>query len=179
MNSQPRVKKHPGTHPVVACKWSVFLALAGSLWFFAVDAKAVEITEWRFQTSLYTKHWDPEPYHVNQQHLLDIQAQTSSSWFYGFAYFDNSFGQASQYLYAGYGWNLFGREWAYFRLTGGLLHGYKEPSENKIPLNELGIAPVLVPSVGFRYKRVFSEILIGGNSAVTVTAGFSFGHKKE
>ncbi|MCP4047628.1 MAG: hypothetical protein GY732_16775, partial [Gammaproteobacteria bacterium] len=64
-------------------------------------------------------------------------------------------------------------------LSGGLLHGYKEPYEDKIPLNDLGIAPAIVPAFGFRYKRVFTQIQILGTAAVTVTAGFSFGHKSD
>jgi len=143
------------------------------------NAFATEIKEWRFQTSLYTKHWDPDPEHVNNQKLLDIEVETTKNWTYGLAWFQNSFGQSSQYLYAGYSWNLFRTDWFYFKLTGGLLHGYKDPYEDKIPLNGLGIAPAIVPSFGVRYKRVFSEVQILGNAAITVTAGFSFGHKSD
>lgn len=140
---------------------------------------AMEVKEWRFQTSLYTKHWDSDPEHVNHSKLLDIELETTNKWIYGFAWFQNSFGQPSQYLYAGYSWPLFRTDWFYFKLTGGLLHGYKDPYEDKIPLNGLGIAPAIVPSFGVRYKRVFSEVQILGNAAITVTAGFNFGHKSD
>ena len=142
-------------------------------------AQAMEIAEWRFQTSLYTKHWDPDPEHVNNQKLLNIEFETTNRWLYGFAHFDNSFGQPSQYLYAGYRWPLFSKDWAYFKLTGGVLHGYEEPYEDKIPLNDLGVAPAIVPTFGLRYKRVFTEFQILGTAAITVTAGFSFGHKSD
>jgi hypothetical protein len=141
------------------------------------NAAAMEISEWRFQTSLYTMHWSDDPDHVNKSNLLNLEFETTKRWIYGFAYFDNSFGQPSEYLYAGYRWQLYGKDWAYFKLTGGILHGYKEPYEDKIPLNGLGFAPAIIPTFGLRYKRVFTELQILGTAAITVTAGFSFGHK--
>lgn len=159
---------------------STLVILVGALLLtIAGNASAMEIKEWRFQTSLYTKHWDPDPEHVNNSNLLGLEFETTTKWIYGFAWFDNSFGQSSQYLFAGYSWKLFSKDWAYFKLTGGLLHGYKEPYEDKIPLNELGIAPAIVPTFGFRYKRVMTEVQILGAAAITVTVGFSFGHKSE
>jgi hypothetical protein len=145
----------------------------------STNAAAMDIKEWRFQTSLYTKHWDSDPEHVNNQKLLDLEFETSKKWIFGFGYFQNSLGQPSQFLYAGYSWPLFRTDWFYFKLTGGLLHGYKDPYEDKIPLNGLGIAPAAVPSFGVRYKRVFGEVQILGNAAITVTAGFNFGHKSD
>lgn len=144
----------------------------------AGNVSALEIKEWRFQTSLYTKHWDPEPDHDNSTSLLNLEFETTKKWIYGFAWFDNSFGQPSQYLYAGYSWKLFNRDWAYFKLTGGLLNGYDEPFDEKIPLNDLGIAPAIIPTFGLKYKRALAELQILGNSAITVTAGFSFGHQR-
>jgi hypothetical protein len=57
---------------------------------------------------------------------------------------------------------------------GGLLHGYKEPYEDKIPLNQLGVAPAIVPALGFRYKWFIAEANLGGLAVVTVTAGVRF-----
>ena len=159
---------------------SMLLILLGALLLTQTsNASAMEIKEWRIQTSVYTKHWDPEPDHVNNSKLLGLEFETTTKWIYGFAWFDNSFGQPSQFLYAGYSWKLFSKDWAYFKLTGGLLHGYKEPYEDKIPLNELGIAPAIVPTFGFKYKRVMTEVQILGAAAITVTVGFSFGQKSD
>ena len=155
------------------------MTLIGLLLLMNANVNAMEIVEWRFQTSLYTKHWDPDPEHVNYSKLLNIEFETSNRWLYGFAYFDNSFGQPSQYLYAGYSWPLFKSKYAYVKLTGGFLHGYKDPYEDKIPLNQLGVAPALVPSLGLKYKRVYTELQILGTAAITWTAGFNFGHKKD
>lgn len=153
--------------------------LGGILLLAPLGVAAFEIEEWRFQTSLYTAHWDPEPDHENTSKVLNLEITTGKRWMVGFAVFDNSFGQPSQYAYTGYAWKLFRRDWAYFKLTGGLLHGYKDEFEDKIPLNDLGIAPAIVPSLGFKYKRVLGEVQILGMSAITVTAGFSFGHKSD
>ena len=153
--------------------------MAGLLLIAVGNANAMEIAEWRFQTSLYTHHWSSDPEHVSNSKLLNIEFMTTTNWIYGFAWFDNSFGQPSQYLYAGYSWRLFKTDWAYFKLTGGFLHGYKEPYDEKIPLNGLGVAPAILPTFGLRYKRVFTELQILGVAAVTVTAGFTFGHKSD
>lgn len=153
--------------------------ISGLLLIAAGNANALDIAEWRFQTSIYTHHWSSDPDHVSNSKLLGIEFETTTRWIGGFAYFDNSFGQPSQYLYAGYQWPMFKSEWAYFKLTGGVLHGYKDPYEDKIPLNGLGIAPAIVPAFGFKYKRVLSEIQILGTAAVTLTVGFNFGHKSD
>ena len=51
--------------------------------------------------------------------------------------------------------------------------------EDKIPMNSLGVAPAIVPSVGYKYKRGFTELQILGAAAITITGGFSFGHKSD
>jgi hypothetical protein len=58
--------------------------------------------------------------------------------------------------------------------VGGLLHGYKEPYEDKIPFNGLGVAPAILPSFGFRYKYIMLEAQIAGTAAITITGGLRF-----
>ncbi|MBE9549827.1 MAG: sn-glycerol-3-phosphate transporter [Proteobacteria bacterium] len=173
----PLISTQPKNYGFVTAKLLRTILLGGVLLFAASNTNAFEITEWRFQTSLYTKHWDPDPDHVNNSKMLNLEFTTASKWLYGFSWFDNSFGQPSQYLYAGRQWSLFNKDWAYFKLTGGLLHGYKEPYEYKIPLNGLGVAPAIVPTFGMKYKRVLVEFQILGAAAGVITAGFNFGQK--
>ena len=177
----PEIKRTDGllSRTVSHVKMLRLVALATLLLLAAGNAGAMEIAEWRFQTSLYTHHWSSDPDHVSNSKLLGIEFETTKRWIVGFAYFDNSFGQPSQYLFAGYSWPLFKTDWAYFKVTGGVLHGYKEPYEDKIPLNGLGVAPAIVPTFGFKYKRVLTEIQILGTAAVTWTVGFNFGHKSD
>lgn len=132
------------------------------------------VDEWRIAFSVYTKHFDPDPDHVNDQNLVGVEAHFNNDWLAGAAVFDNSYGQDSQFVYVGYSWPIMRSEYWYVKLMGGLLHGYKEPYEDKIPLNGLGIAPAIVPSLGFKYRRVFAEANLGGLAVVTVTVGFSF-----
>jgi hypothetical protein len=133
-----------------------------------------EVDQWYVFTSLYTKHFDEDPDHVNNQKMLGLESQMKNQWLFGLAVFDNSFGQNSQYLYTGYKWDLFGSQLWYFKLTGGLLHGYKEPYEDKIPLNGLGVAPAIVPTLGFQYKFFVAEANLGGLAVLTITAGIAF-----
>lgn len=133
-----------------------------------------DIKQWNIQTSVYTKHFDPEPDHNNSQNLIGVEMVFENDWIAGIAVFDNSFGQPSQLVFMGKAWPIMSSEYWYFKLMGGLLHGYKEPYEDKIPLNGLGVAPAIVPALGFRYKRVFSEVNLAGAAAVTVNVGFSF-----
>lgn len=132
------------------------------------------VDAWTLQTSLYTAHFDPEPDHVDDQNLLGIEAYFTGKWLAGLALFENSFGQSTQLIYAGKTWPLLdSRRW-YTKLTGGLVHGYEEPYEDKIPLNGLGVAPVIIPALGFRHGYFVAEANLGGLAVIMVTAGVRF-----
>lgn len=132
------------------------------------------IAGWTFQTSVYTQHFDPDPEHNNDQNMLAVEALLSDGWLVGLATFDNSFDQPSQLAYAGKSWRLGQSELWYLKLTGGLLHGYKDPYEDKIPLNDLGVAPVIIPAVGIRYGSWIAEMSLGGLAVVAFTTGVRF-----
>ena len=133
-----------------------------------------DTTETFLYTSLYTKHYDPDPDHVNDQNMLGFESETGLNRVWGLAIFDNSFGQESQYLYLGQKWRAFDSDRWYYKLTGGLLHGYKEPYEDKIPFNDLGVAPAIIPGLGYRNKSFFAEFSQLGLAAGMVTVGFVF-----
>jgi hypothetical protein len=132
------------------------------------------IAEWSLHTSLYTHHFDPDPDHNNDQNLIGVETLFENNWLAGIGFFDNSFGQPSQFAYIGRSWPIRGSEHWSFKLRGGLLHGYKEPYEDKIPFNGLGIAPAIVPSLVFGYRWVFLEANLGGLAVVTLTGGVRF-----
>jgi hypothetical protein len=138
------------------------------------ESSGWKISGWNIQTSLYTKHWDSDPEHTNHQKLIGPELVFENDYLVGLAIFRNSFDQPSQFLYIGKTWRLFRSEYFYFKLVGGLLHGYKEPYEDKIPLNGLGVAPAILPSFGIRYKRVMLEAQIAGTAAITITGGLRF-----
>ena len=54
-----------------------------------------------FQTSLYTKHFNPKPDHNNNQKLIDLQWHWKNKYLAGFSYFRNSFDQPTEFLYLG------------------------------------------------------------------------------
>lgn len=74
--------------------------------------------------------------------------------FMGASFFSNSFGQPSVYLYYGSKYvRPFGWERTYWHLTAGIMYGYVEPYEHKVPFNSHGFAPAIVPSMGYQLTR--------------------------
>jgi hypothetical protein len=95
----------------------------------------------------------------------------------GLSLFDNSYGQFSQSIYAGLEWDwtrVAGGD-VFLALSAGLVHGYKEPYEDKLPLNNaLGVGITLVPSIGWQREGLgFAASLVG--SAITLRISYSFG----
>jgi hypothetical protein len=133
-----------------------------------------KIESWSVQTSLYTRHFDPEPDHVNDQSLLALETGFANEWIGGLAIFDNSFGQDTQFLYMARRWPLFRSDHWYAKLMGGLMHGYKDEYEDKIPFNGLGVAPAILPALGYSNGPFIGELHLGGLSVVTLTAGVKF-----
>ncbi len=132
-----------------------------------------------FQYSVYNKHWSNNPEHVNKNHLLNFQIQSNYDrvWgadktLFGVAFFKNSFGQPSQYLYWGQQWDF--NDYVYAKVSAGLLHGYKGKYKDKIPFNKLGVAPAILPTLGVRYKNASVEAIILGNSALMIGVGYTF-----
>lgn len=130
-------------------------------------------------TSLYNQHFSPDPEHNDDQNMLGIEFRMTNKWLYGFSLFDNSFGQGSELLYAGYIWKLsepdmFRSGRHYLKLIGGLLHGYKGKYKDKIPFNGLGVAPAILPGYGYQYKNYTVEATLGGVSIILFTVGYAF-----
>jgi len=118
-------------------------------------------------------HFNPSEEHTDWSWLVGVEWQHPSRWLAGFSYFNNSFGQKCQYYYGGYVWRFSEQHpnW-YFKLTGGLLYGYKEPYEDKVPFNHNGYSPGVIPAVGYKMNRFNVQLNLLGNSAVMVTVGY-------
>ena len=129
------------------------------------------------QTSVYTKHFSSNPDHVNDQKLINLewrlnQRWLEGQWLVGAAVFDSSFGQDSQYVYGGLLWRPFETaQPLYFKLTAGIIHGYRGKFQSKIPLNSSGVAPGILPSMGYCINRFCSELVIFGTAGLMVTVG--------
>lgn len=150
----------------------LLLAHAGAA--LATDnTQATDQGFWYLQTSVFTKHFSPDPDHNNNQDLLGLERNEASGWVYGAATFRNSFSQRSYYAYAGKRYQSANYP-LYLKLTGGLLEGYRGKYQNKIPLNRFGVAPVIIPSLGTYYGPVAAELVLLGANAAMITTGVRF-----
>lgn len=133
------------------------MALFGSASMMAHGAAAEDEAHWRFIASPYTLHFSPDENH-RPVYAIGLERQRPGTRLFGASYFSNSFGQPSAYLYFGDRYfGAFGTDPRMFtQWTGGLLYGYKEPYEDKVPLNYHGFSPGLVLSVGWQFDRQFS-----------------------
>jgi hypothetical protein len=154
------------------------IVLAVALCTVATQAKAMGRSSsddgyWVVQTSLYTRHFAPDPQHNNRQELIGLERNRASGLVVGAATFRNSFAQRSFYGYAGKRWDSTAYP-VYFKLTGGLLQGYRGEYRDKIPLNRLGVAPVIIPGIGANIGPITTEALLLGASATMLNVGLRF-----
>lgn len=126
---------------------------------------------WQLQTSVYTSHFRPDSEHNNNQDLIGMERNYASGRLWGGATFRNSFSQRSEYLYFGQRFDS-DRYPLYFKVSGGLIHGYRGDYRNKIPLNHFGIAPAIIPAIGAHYRNVNTELILLGNAALMVNVGW-------
>lgn len=146
--------------------------LAASLVATAADSER-EGDYWYIQTSVWTKHWTHDPDHNNHQELVGIERVYTDGVLWGAATFKNSFYQRSYYAYLGKVWEH-PRYPVYAKLSAGLIEGYKGEYDDKIPLNHLGVAPVIIPSLGAHWGPVGAEFVILGTAAGMVNVGLRF-----
>lgn len=122
-------------------------------------------------------HYSSE--HADFSWLVGAELQFPSRWLIGGAYFNNSFDQKCQYYYFGKSWPLdfiSDNEYMknmYFKLTGGVLLGYKEPYEDKIPFNNNGVAPGIVPGLGYQFGDFNVQLNLLGDAGIMFTFGYN------
>ena len=127
------------------------------------------------QAGPYVYHRNHDVAHNNKPLLVGVEWESASRWELGASFFKNSFYQPCVYIYGGKRWFLrSGDEGFYFKLTGGPLYGYKEPYENKIPLNDNGIGLAIIPAVGYQYKRANAQVVTLGSAGLILTFGYDF-----
>ena len=159
------------THPTAR----LILCLA-TLYPFA--AQAAE--HWYSHDHLYFHagtyvHFNSDEDYDGERIFAGLEAIKSNGRLYGLNLFNNSFNQFSQYLYGGKSWDLPGKvEGFQIKITAGLIHGYTGRFKDKIPFNDLGIAPAIIPSIGYRKGRFGAEAFVFGFSGLLFTAGMEF-----
>lgn len=125
------------------------------------------------QIGPYVYHRNKEPYHNSQPRLIGVEWESASRWELGASYFENSFYQPSVYIYGGRRWFLGSESDGFFiKLTAGPLYGYKDPYEDKVPLNNNGLGLAVIPAIGYQYKRANAQLVILGTAAVMLTIGY-------
>ena len=136
-------------------------------WFSGWDKGWDSASVWRVTTSPYTYHYSRDPNHTHV-YMLGAEHQRADGFVLGGTLFQNSFGQPSAYLYVGQRFDgLLGVAPLFAHVTGGLLYGYREPYQNKVPLNYKGFSPGFVPSLGWQFTPVLSvQLNFLGNSAL-------------
>ena len=144
----------------------------------APASQAESVSEpWRtdrfyLETSLYTRHFSNDPAHVDKQKLVLGEWNITEQWLVGASFFDNSFGQPTQYVYGGWRYRPFEQlQPFYVKVSAGLTHGYKDQYRDKIPFNHSGVAPIVIPSIGYCFSRVCSELVLFGGAGMLVTLG--------
>ena len=83
----------------------------------------------------------------------------------------HSYGKRSYYGYAGKRYDFADTPF-YAKVTAGLLYGYKDEYRDKIPFNRFEIAPVVIPSLGVKYRRLSAEVVLLGTAASLFNIGF-------
>ena len=117
--------------------------------------------------SPYAEHWHYNPEH-RPVRLISLERQDIRGRFCGLAFFTNSFGQPSLYGFVGQRWTgVMGNPHVFFKLSGGLIYGYKGAYKDKIPFNNYGIAPAVIPSLGYHFSGDHSV-----QASLLGTAGF-------
>ena len=116
--------------------------------------------------SPYTAHFHPSDEH-EYVWLVGVERERANGSLAGAAYFSNSFGQESAYIFP---WgeiyrNVFDQPQMYVKWTAGLLYGYRGRYEDKVPLNHGGFSPAIVPALGWEFssKQQVQLNLLGFN----------------
>ena len=106
--------------------------------------------EYFLTASPYSYHFSHNPDHDHVV-LIGLERLRNKKEVAGISFFSNSFGQPSTFIYPWGG--LYSGvikkapQW-YFKWAAGLLYGYKEPYEDKVPLNHNGFSPGLILALG-------------------------------
>ncbi|WP_333841303.1 hypothetical protein [Limnohabitans sp.] len=131
---------------------------------------------WDLTLSPYTFHWNgPSPEHKPVK-LVALDRQLQGGRFCGLALFTNSFGQPSAYGYVGQQWNnILGHPKLFTKVSAGFIYGYKGKHKDAIDFNAAGIAPAIIPSLGYAFSPQDSaQVFMLGTAGLTFSYVRSF-----
>lgn len=135
---------------------------------FLSDLARDKVLSWQFSPLTYHFTQDDEHKPVV---MVGVEREYPNAKLDGLTLFTNSFGQPTVYVYpwGGVYHAIGGIEHLSFKWTAGLLYGYREPYENKVPLNFKGFSPALIPALAYEFKPGWS-----GQVNFLGTAGLMF-----
>jgi len=124
----------------------------------------------------YVYHFHNNTDHNQWPHLLGVEYETGSHWLGGVAAFQNSYYQDTQFFYFGKRWFINSvDENLYVKIAGGLVHGYKEPYDDKLPINSAnGYGFAILPAVGYQFGRANAQLIFIGAIGAVITFGYDF-----
>ena len=100
-----------------------------------------------FNSESESDEWWKSGNHDKEPIILSYDHFYLDSNFYGLALFNNSFGQFSQYIYKGHQYKSRFNN-IYYEITYGILHGYKDEYQDRIPINtKEGFGIGVIPSI--------------------------------
>jgi hypothetical protein len=131
--------------------------------------------QWDLSVSPYTHHWRYSPDHKPVR-LAALERRLGQNRFCGIALFNNSFGQPSTYVYAGKRWDgVLDTPELFTKVSAGFIYGYKGKYQHKIPFNDYGIAPAVIPSLGWQFNAQESaQVMVLGTAGLLFAYGRSF-----
>ena len=135
----------------------------------AVEGGAQATKKWDLTLSPYTFHWSgPSPEHKPVK-LVALDRHIQGKRFCGLALFSNSFGQPSAYGYVGQQWdNIFGNPKVFTKVSAGFIYGYKGKHKDAIAFNASGIAPAIIPSLGYTFSpNESAQVFMLGTAGLT------------
>ena len=121
-----------------------------------------------FNSENEREEWWKSGNHNKEPIILSYDRFYSDSNFFGLALFNNSFGHFSQYIYKGHQYeSRFDN--IYYELTYGILHGYKDEYQDRIPINtEEGFGIGVIPSIIYTKDKIhyFGISLMGDSGLI-------------
>lgn len=138
-------------------------------WSDGFDLRARADDRYSLLYSPFTQHFHSSPEH-QYVWLVGIERERENAQLAGAAFFSNSFGQPSTYIFP---WgkiyrDVFDTPGLYAKLTAGLLYGYRGKYQDKVPFNVNGFSPAIVPAVGWEFggRYQVQANLLGANAVM-------------
>jgi hypothetical protein len=163
-------------------KTKELLALLTLFMFISVGTRSTDVqaqdtgTRESIFVSPYTTHYTYNPAH-KPVWLVGYEQQLPDKALRGSAFFSNSFGQESLYvfLWGGRYDDVLGIDGLYVKWTAGLIYGYKAPFGNKVSFNTKGFSPAIIPSVGYQINSAWSvDAMFLGKAALMLGTSYRF-----